>query len=80
MTEDDFFEADVTFNVGGKPVAFKIICRLPATQGLNIDGALDNWLARTSEYTAQSFVAYINSKWPEPMAWTQEEWAALSET
>ena len=24
--------------------------------------ALDNWLARTEEYTAKSFVDYINSK------------------
>lgn len=55
-------KANIEFNVDGKPVKFSVIHNLPANFGLNIDGAVDNWLARTEEYTAQSLVDYINSK------------------
>ncbi len=41
---------------------FWIIHNLPETQGLNIQGALDNWLVRTDKYTDKSFCDYINSK------------------
>lgn len=58
----DVCEADVQFRVRNSLVHFKIYHNLPKTFGMNFEGALDNWLSRTKEYTAQSFCDYIMSK------------------
>lgn len=54
-----------------------IICHnMPETQGLSIEDAMVSWLARTDEYTAQSFVDYIMSKYHMHgnFAMTKETW------
>lgn len=59
-----------------------IICHnLPNAFGLNIDGAFDNWLARTSEYTDESFAEYIMSKHylHGHYAYTRAQWDKLNE-
>lgn len=53
---------DVQFKVGGKPHKFSVINNLPGTFGLSLEGAVDNWLARTDDYSADSFCKYVTSK------------------
>lgn len=55
-------ESDVRFKVKNSLIHFKIYHNLPETFGMNFEGALDNWLSRTKEYTAQSLCDYILSK------------------
>jgi hypothetical protein len=57
---------------------FDIWHNLPKAFGMNIEGAFQNWLGRTSIYTAKSFVAYINSKshmTGHKAFATEEEWS-----
>lgn len=57
------------------------ICHnMPETQGLSIEDALPNWLARTRDYTAQSFVDYIMSKYymHGNFAMTKETWDEMN--
>ncbi len=52
---------------GQKP--FEIWHTLPTRGNVNtIEAAVDNWQARTSEYTQQSLIDYINSKRLKGMA------------
>lgn len=45
-------------------IKFRIWTTIPKQMGNinSVNAALDSWLARTYEYTEQSFVDYINSK------------------
>lgn len=52
-------KADIKLSNGKK---FSIIHNLQNSFGLNIECALECWLARTEKYTAQSFCDYIKSK------------------
>lgn len=63
-------------------VEFTICHNMPSTQGLSIDEALPNWLARTKDYTGQSFVDYIMSKYHMHgnFAMTKETWDAINDT
>jgi hypothetical protein len=58
----DVCESEVRFKVKKSLIRFKIYHNLPSTFGMNFEGALDNWLARTEEYTAKSLCNYILSK------------------
>ena len=76
---NDWFEMDVGFNVKKKKVRLKIYHNIP-DDGSNINtphAALDAWLARTSEFTDESFVNYINSKGIY-RAFTKEQWDSIA--
>ncbi len=64
----------IKFNVDLEPKEFFIIHNLPETFGQSITEALDNWLARTEDFTDSSFVNYINSKDTEHIAMTEDEY------
>lgn len=55
-------ETEVRFKVKKSLIRFKIYHNLPTTFGMNIEGAIDNWLSRTHVFTAQSLCDYILSK------------------
>ena len=55
-------KSDVSFEVNGVLVSFSIVHDLPDTPGLSFDDALQNWLARANEFTAESFCKYVLSK------------------
>lgn len=59
-------ETTVHFKVNKKnftqKVEFKIYHNLPETHGMNIYGAIDAWVMRTKDYSAQSLCDYIMSK------------------
>lgn len=63
----------IRFKRGKKQHAFKIYHNLPTTFGLNIECAVDNWLARTDEFTPKSLCAYIKSKDSNFTAFTEDE-------
>ncbi|HJY23451.1 MAG TPA: hypothetical protein VJ279_11220 [Hanamia sp.] len=52
----------IEFTVKNEPVKFTIVHDLPEQFGLSIGDALESWLARTKEYTAESFCDYVKSK------------------
>lgn len=72
-----FYKADVKFKVKGKPVQFSVIHNLPDVFGLSFDNALDNWIVRTKEYTAESLCQYIMSKQTDHVAMTEEQFERL---
>lgn len=74
---EDFFEADIKFNVDGKPVAFKVIHNCPETEGLSMNDAVINWVHRTDEYTAESLCAYVNGKGVS-VCFTEAEWNEMT--
>lgn len=76
--EMEFFEADIKFNVDGKPIQFKVIHNCPETAGLSMNDAVTNWVHRTDEYTAESLCAYVNSKGAS-ICFTEEEFKKLSQ-
>lgn len=55
-------ESHISFKVGKKKHEFKVYNDLPETFGLNIECALDNWLARTDDYSSESLCDYVTSK------------------
>ena len=55
-------ETEVRFTLRKSLIRFKIYHNLPETSGMNIEGAIDNWTARTKVFTAQSLCDYILSK------------------
>lgn len=60
MTTETWYEASFKLSNGK---SFTIVHNINRIGNVNsIDAALDNWLARTQDYSAQSFVNYINSK------------------
>lgn len=61
-SEFEFTESTVEFAVDGKQVSFIIIHNMPDQFGLSLECAVDNWLARTSVFTAGSLCKYIMSK------------------
>jgi hypothetical protein len=54
--------SQITFKVDGVPHELDIVHNLPNQFGLSIENALDNWLARTKDYTEEAFIKYINDK------------------
>jgi hypothetical protein len=77
MNIDKFIEAAVEFNVGKSHVKFKVIHNLSGTFGMNFDGALNAWLARTKNYTANSLCHYIKSKDESFIAMTEAQYQKL---
>ncbi len=63
----------VNFNVHDEPRSFNIVHNLPDVPGLRIEDALENWLARTDDYSADSFVKYIRSKETDYSVFTEDE-------
>lgn len=49
-----------------------IVHNLPDTFGMNIDGAINNYLARTDNPTPKGFCEYVMSKDPNFKAWHKE--------
>lgn len=72
-------KADIEFKVNGKPVSFSVVHNLPSVFGLNISGAVDNWLVRTKEYTADSLCKYVMSKDPSFVCMTMRQYNRLNE-
>ena len=58
----------VSFDVEKQHVEFEIVHNLPNVPGICFDNALENWLARTTEYTAESLCKYILRKEPYRIA------------
>jgi hypothetical protein len=58
---------------------FSIVHNLPMKGNINsIQAAFDNWLVRTDDHTAESFVEYINSKDAGYTAMTKEKYEQLN--
>lgn len=57
----EYFQYKITLTGGG---IVQIVTNIPPEEGeINtITAAIDNWAARTNEYTDKSLVDYINSK------------------
>lgn len=62
MRNDKITVSEVNFKVGRKKHHFRVFHNLPGTFGNSIEGAVDNWLARTEDYRPESLCKYINSK------------------
>lgn len=74
--EVEFFEYHFELSNGTK---FSVVSNLPKDFGLNIEDAFQNWLYRTSDFTAESFVEYVNSKNLEGYyTFTREAWNKLN--
>ena len=58
-TYDPWFECTIELHNGHK---FTVVHNLPDVPGLRIQDAIANWEVRTSKYTAESLINYINSK------------------
>lgn len=52
----------IKFFIGDQLHSFNVKHNFPQVQGLDIRAAADNWLARTNDYTVESFCEYVNSK------------------
>lgn len=63
---DNLIETEIELEDGQKWV---IVHNLPQIFGIDIQGALDNYLARTDSPTAKGFCAYIKSKDSNLKAW-----------
>ena len=74
----DLIRAEVQFKVNGKPKKFVVIHNMPPHFGLNFDCALDNWLARTDNFTATSLCNYIMSKQCDVVAMTEKQYNRLN--
>ncbi len=61
MKGEQLERAYIGFNVGKERVEFTVIHNIHS-YGQSIESALDNWLARTDEYTVDSFCEYVESK------------------
>jgi hypothetical protein len=79
-------KADVQFNVNRKKftqkVKFSIIHNLPEKQGMSFNDALENWCARTRDFSPESLCAYIMSKFTsadEYFALTEEQYKEFNE-
>jgi hypothetical protein len=59
-------KADVQFNVNKKKytqkVKFSIIHNLPNRPGMRFEDAVENWCARTKDFSPESLCAYIMDK------------------
>ena len=53
----EWHENEIVFFVGKRKVEFKIVSNVE-----NMEACIDNWLARTTNYTKKSLIKYINSK------------------
>ena len=52
----------IKFEINGKTIEFDIEHNLPEISGMSLEDAVNNWIPRTNEYTAESLSAYINGK------------------
>lgn len=73
------FHSEIKIKVGGKEVILEIVHDLPETFGMSIQNAVDNWLIRTDDYTAQSLCDYIKAKSPERLAVTKAHFDMIKE-
>jgi len=53
---------DVQFYVNKVRHKFRVLNNMPDTHGLSLNDAVDNWVHRTDDFSAQSFCDYVNSK------------------
>ena len=63
----------ISFKISGKLYKFEIIHKMPQQRGLTIEDAVNNWLYRTTEFTADSLCEYINTKTGFKVAMTRAE-------
>ncbi len=59
---ENYINSTVSFDVNNKTVSFNIVHNLPEIFGMSLQNAVDNWIFRTEQYTAESLCDYINSK------------------
>jgi len=61
-------------------VSFVIVHNFESMNGVinSFDAAFNSWLARTDEYTAESFIRYVKSKEPERLFLTIEDYEKLT--
>lgn len=68
---------NISFNVGKVHISFTIYTTLPELHGLSIEDAVNSWVYRTEEYTAESLVTYITNKDTGFIAITEEEYLEI---
>jgi hypothetical protein len=73
-----FTKSEVEFKVNGRQVKFVIIHNLPDTPGLSFDDALQNWVNRTTIFTAESLCEYSLSKNTEYVVMTEERFLKMT--
>jgi len=62
-SENGILKADIQFTVNKYNTRkFSIIHNLPEIKGMSLSDAVDNWAARTSDYSANSLAKYIRDK------------------
>lgn len=60
-------------------VSFTIVHDFPNMSGINsFDSAYQNWMSRTDDYTAESFIAYVKSKEPHRVFVTLEQFEKIT--
>lgn len=74
----NLLKSKVEFKVNNRPITFVIIHNLKNRFGMSFNDALDNWLARTNEFTATSLCEYIKSKDESFVAMTEKQYKRLS--
>lgn len=76
---EQWIEAQVNFKLDKKPIMFFIYHNMPEIPGLSFNDAMENWLARTSDFTDKSLVSYIMSKNTGYTALTKESYDLILE-
>lgn len=73
------FQLNQTFFELSNGVKFSIINDFENIDGPvnSIDAAFQNWIARTEDFSAESFVAYIKKKEPKRIALTEAQFNEL---
>lgn len=62
MKKKDLHRAEICFKVGEIDHEMVVMTNLPETFGMSIDGAVENWLMRTKDFSVKSFCDYVESK------------------
>lgn len=72
-----FKQASIEFMLGKKHIQFVVYHNLPDVFGLSIDCAVDNWINRTTKYTAEDFCQYVLKKQPDRVCITRHDYLKL---
>jgi len=70
-------KSNVQFKVNNRLIKFVVVHNLNKRFGMSFNDALDNWLARTNEFTATSLCEYIKSKDESFVAMTEKQYKRL---
>ncbi len=69
--------SDIEISVEGEEIKFTLYHDLPNITGLSLQDAVDNWIPRTLEYTAESLCKYIMSKNSGYICITEEQFKEI---